>query len=105
MSDFIIPIQSMPTISSITEKGGSTGAGKLNTGELPFADVLQNAIQAVGEGSGNSQSSMYDLAVGGTDDLHTGAVDALKYNTAVSYAAGITSSVIRAYNELMRMSI
>jgi hypothetical protein len=48
---------------------------------------------------------MYDLAVGSGDDLHTGALDMIRNSTAVSFTSGLASSVIRAYNELMRIGI
>lgn len=104
MSNFIVPIQSMPTIASITEQGAGKTA-KAATGDIPFADVLKNAVENIQQTGTNSQDSMYDLAVGGTDDLHSGAIDMLKNSTAVTYATGVTSSVIRAYNELIKMSI
>lgn len=103
MSNFIIPIQSVPTIASITEQGAAKPAKA--TGDIPFADVLKNAVENIQQTGTNSQDSMYDLAVGGTDDLHSGAIDMLKNSTAVTYATGLTSSVIRAYNELIKMSI
>ena len=106
MSNFIVPLSNLPTVSSIdkaTGAGKAAGAGQLEG--LPFADVLSNAMQGISETQQNSQSSMVGLATGSTDDLHSGAIDALKYNTAVSFASGVTSSVVRAYNELMRMQI
>ena len=107
MSSFIVPLSSLPTISSITDVQGKQGLNKQQaTGEgVPFADLLQNAFQNLAQTNEVSQAGMYDLATNATDDMHTGAVQALKYSTAVSYASGLASSAISAYNELMRMSI
>ena len=102
MSQFIVLIQSMPTIASLTE----TKAAQASVAEgLPFADVLQGAIENLNTASTNSQQSMQTLAVGGNDDLHSGAIDVLKSSTATSFTTGVVSSVVRAYNELLRMSI
>ncbi|MDL2327161.1 flagellar hook-basal body complex protein FliE [Ruminococcaceae bacterium OttesenSCG-928-A11] len=103
MSEFIVPIQGLPSIGSITEQSGPK-TSKLSE-NMPFADVLQQAVQNLSASGETSQDSMLDLAVGGSDDLHTGAIDSLKYNTAVSYTSSMVSSVIRAYNQLIQMSI
>lgn len=104
MSNFIVPLSSLPSITSIADqKAGVTKESSISG--LPFADVLQNAMQGIADTKEQSGDSMYNLAIGGSDDLHTGAIDGLKYSTAVSYASGLASNVVRAYNELMRMSI
>ncbi|MGD9560509.1 MAG: flagellar hook-basal body complex protein FliE [Oscillospiraceae bacterium] len=105
MSNFIVPLSNLPTISSITDVKGRPGTGGEALTDLPFADVLQNALQNVAGTGEVSQGNMYSLAMGGTDDLHTGAVDAVKYATAVSFASSLTSSAIRAYNQLMQMQV
>lgn len=48
---------------------------------------------------------MLDLAVGGSDDLHTGAIAAVKASAAVNYTSSLVSKAISAYNELLRMQI
>lgn len=104
MSNFIIPLSSLPPVASINSQ--STGAAKSSPLEgLPFADLLQNAMADITATGEQSKAGLYNLAVGGSDDLHTGAIDALKSSTAISYASGIASSVVRAYSELMRMQI
>ncbi len=102
MSNFIVPLSSLPPVASL----GGAGAAKANALEgLPFADMLKDALANVTASGEQSKASLYNLAVGGSDDLHTGAIDALKNSTAISYASGIASSVVRAYSELMRMQI
>lgn len=104
MSNFIVPLSNLPSIGSIADqKAGVTTENQVNG--LPFADVLHSAMEGVTATGEQSKASLYNLAIGGSDDLHSGAIDALKYNTAVSYASGLASSAVRAYNELMRMSI
>ncbi len=108
MADFIIPMSSLPGISSLT---GTTGVGNVQgqqngTGDgASFADVLQSALDNVGSTGEVSQDTMMNLALGGSDDLHTGAIAAVKSNTAVNYAASLVSTAINAYNQLMSMQI
>ncbi|MDL2219612.1 flagellar hook-basal body complex protein FliE [Ruminococcaceae bacterium OttesenSCG-928-O06] len=105
MSNFIVPISSLPTISSITEPKAKQNTQSAADALSPFANILQDAVQNMAASGEISQDSMYNLAVGQSDDLHTGAIDMVKYNTAVSFTSGVASSIVRAYNELMRMSI
>lgn len=102
MSNFIIPISSLPSIQSIAQP---KVAGQNPVQGLPFADILQNAIGDMAAAGQKSEQSTYNLAVGGSDDLHSGVIDGLKYRTAINYASNLASSAVRAYNELMRMQI
>lgn len=106
MSQFIVPLSNLPTISSIEEKGKTGIKTQNNDGSgVPFADFLHDAMKDITTTSEKAQSGMYNLATGATDDLHTGAINTMKYTTAVSFATGVASSVIRAYNELTKMQI
>ena len=106
LSQFIVPLSNLPTMPSITatqnqQKVQPAGQG----GSLPFASLLEDAVKNLAESGEASSAGMYNLALGQTDDLHTGAIQAVKTSTAVSYTAGLTSAAIRAYNELIRMQI
>lgn len=106
MSDFIVPLGSLPSIGSI----GSVGAGSGTTAGAAvssnsFANVLQEAMGNMVESNAVSQGTMHSLAVGADDDLHTGAIASVKASTAVNYASGLVSSAVKAYQELMRISL
>ncbi len=105
MSGFIVPMSSLPALSSITDLQPKQNMQNVSTEGVPFADLLQQAYQNMSVAQEPSASSMYELALGGSDDLHTGAIAGIRYSAAVSFASGLTSSAIQAYNELMRMSI
>ncbi|NLW78166.1 MAG: flagellar hook-basal body complex protein FliE [Ruminococcaceae bacterium] len=105
MSDFIVPLGNLPTISSITDIQGRQGAQGGAVQNMPFSDILQNAFTDLVTTQAESSAQTYSLAMGGTDDLHTGAIAAVKYGTAVSYASSLTRAAISAYNELMRMQV
>ena len=105
MSQFIVPLSNLPTITPIADAKKNDAAQAAAGSQLPFASVLQKAVSDLAASSEVSQEGMYDLAMSNNDDLHTGAIQALKTSTAVSFTAGLTSAAIRAYNELMRMQI
>lgn len=105
MSAFIVPMGSLPSISSINQvQAGGQAAGTNNT-SLQFADVLQGAMQQLDSSAAASQSGLLDMALGQSDDLHTAPIAALKANAAVNYTSGLVSAAIRAYNDLIKMQI
>lgn len=104
MSNFIVPLSNLPTISSVGSTRSAEASGSVMA-QAPFADILQNAIQDISQTRAASSASTYNMAIGGSDDMHTGAINSLKYSSAVNFASSVTSSVIRAYNELMRMQV
>lgn len=105
MSDFIVPMGGLPSISSL----GNTQAAKLGTTQgkegADFSNMLQTAFDNLSSTGVNAQDTMLDLATGGSDDLHTGAIASIKSSTAINYTSSLVSSAIKAYNDLMRMSI
>lgn len=103
MSNFIVPLSSLPPVASIDQKAKASAATA--GGDIPFAGFLEDAIKNVMETNQDASATTYDLAMGNNDDLHTGAVNSLKYSTAVSFASSVTSAVVRAYNELIRMQV
>lgn len=105
MSQFIVPIGSLPSISSLSDLQAANAARNTGGTGMPFADFLQNAIEDMSVTNQESQASMQDLALGGSDDLHTGALAALKSTTAMSYTAGLVSAVITSYKEIMQTQL
>lgn len=104
MSAFIVPMGSLPSITSLGATKATQGAAK-TTGEGDFSSILQNAFNNLTATSVTAGDTMLDLAMGGSDDLHTGAIAAVKSSTAINYTSSLVSKAISAYNELMRMSI
>lgn len=105
MSEFIIPMGSLPSITSLSDIKQGQGLQDALKNNIPFADYLQDALSNVAETTAASESGMEDLAFGATDDLHTGSIQAVKTSTAVSYATALISRAIASYNEIIRMQI
>lgn len=105
MSSFIIPMSSLPSITSISEPKTSQPTQNQGNGNVPFADFLQKAMADTAQTGQTAQSTMLGLALGDTDDLHTGAISAVKSSTAINFTSSLVSTAIRSYNELMRMQV
>lgn len=105
MSNFIVPISSLPSISSISSLQNQQSSTRIGEAGAPFADFLQQALENVAQTKQVSQADTLGLALGNADDLHTGSIAAVKSAAAVDFASGLVSAAIRSYNEIMRMQI
>lgn len=101
---FIVPISSMEPLQSAM-KQGNAAAGQMALSGAPFADALSNAMTNLEQTQKVSQADAEALALGQTDDLHTMQINSIKAVTAIDMAAGVTSRVLGAYNEIMRMQV
>lgn len=105
MSEFIVPMGNLPTVASIGQTQGTIGAKQGGEEASAFEDILQSALADMTGAGETAQSTMMDLALGGSDDLHSGAIASIKNTTAISFTSNMVSSAIRAYNDLMKMQI
>ena len=103
MSSFIVPMSNLPSLSALSS--AQPASQKAPVGEAPFSDFLSQAVENLSQTGDASRSTMYDLALGQTDDLHTGAISAIKSSTAINFTSSLVSTAIRSYTELMRMQI
>ncbi len=103
MSMFIVPMSSLPSISSLSNEGIQVAPTQGNGAS--FADFFESAVQDLAVAGAESQATMYDLALGGSDDLHNGAIAAVKSSTSINFTSSLISAAIGSYNELMRMQI
>lgn len=102
---FIVPLSQLPSVA-MGEQARLTGVAA-NTGAagVPFADVLKSAIQDVKETQAVSEADAFKLATGQSDDLHTMQINSLKAASAVEFTVGLTSKMLAAYNEIIRMPV
>lgn len=99
---FIVPLSGLEPLQSVTQPKVPAAQGGAS---MPFADSLANAMRNLEETQTVSKQDAYNLALGQTDDLHTMQINSAKSMAAVEMAAGVTSRVLSAYNEVMRMQI
>ncbi len=102
---FIVPISQMPSISEIQQSKAATQATNKNTKNIPFADMLANAMREANEAQAIASQDSYELAMGKTDDLHNVMINAAKARTALEFTVELTSRAVNAYNEILRMQI
>ncbi len=74
-------------------------------GSLPFADVLQNAVQTLQEQQQKSDEDAYNLAIGNTDNLAGLMIQSAKLETALTMTVQLTSRAVNAYKEIMQMQV
>lgn len=100
---FIVPLSPLPSIfpeaPNLQEQQNSLVTN------IPFANVLSDAIKNMEQVQSISQQDSYNLALGKTDDLHTIQINSLKASTAINFTTALTGKVLSTYNEIMRMSI
>lgn len=104
---YIVPITSLTSIAPLAPLESAKPAELEKTGgsSVPFADVLKDAIRNVQDTQQVTQADSMKLALGQTDDLHTVQINSMKAEAAINFTAGLTSKVISAYNEILRIQI
>lgn len=102
---FIVPLSQLPSIAATEETRLPGVAANTGVAGVPFADVLKSAIQDVKDTQAVSEADAFKLATGQSDDLHTMQINSLKASAAVEFTVGLTSKMLTAYNEIMRMPV
>jgi flagellar hook-basal body complex protein FliE len=73
--------------------------------QVPFADVLGQAMRDVVETQKSTAQDAYDLVMGTGDDLHNIMIRNAMETAAVETAVELTSRVVSVYKEIMQMQI
>jgi flagellar hook-basal body complex protein FliE len=101
-----MPVTSTPAstfgvnLNTANETSKNNGAKK-----IPFADMLENSIQAMQDTQAVAQDDAYRLALGEADDLHTIAVHSAQASVALEMTVQVVSRAVNAYKEIMQMLI
>ncbi|WOC33655.1 MULTISPECIES: flagellar hook-basal body complex protein FliE [Caproicibacterium] len=100
--DTIAPIQSM---NFGTEKTGTATDSSSSVGNVPFADVLKDAVNNLQQTQQASAEDSYNLATGNTDNLAQIMVNASKETAAVQFTTELCTRAVSAYKEVMQMQV
>lgn len=95
-------------IESIIQKTGgfqSTKVTENSKGQIPFKDLLAEAVTRVNQTDASSIQGNIDLVTNGEADLHTIMINAEKADIALQYTLQIRNKLLDAYNEIMRMQV
>lgn len=91
-------------ISNIVSQAGQQ-ASSVTKPEVPFTDILSNAMQEAQATDTASQADTLRLLSGDITDIHTATIQAQKAELSLNLAIQIRNKVIDAYNEVMRMQV
>lgn len=100
---FIVPLSTLPSIFPEQPSLEAQQSGLLSN--IPFANVLSDAIENLEKVQAVSEQDSYNLARGKTDDLHTMMINSLKTSTAVNFTTALAGRAISTYSEIMRMTV
>ncbi len=100
---FIVPISQMSSISELQKQTSDMQSSAGNN--MPFADVLQDAVQTMQETQEVSRQDAYDLAMGRPDDLHNVMIHSAQASTALKLTVELTTRAVNAYKEIMQVQI
>ena len=76
-----------------------------NNPTTSFADMYMGLIDNYKEAKAVSDNDAVLLATGSIDDLHSVTINAEKASFALNLTTTVTSKVLNAYNEIMKMNI
>ena len=87
------------------ESNGQIKPTSLAGSQLPFADLLSQAMQDVAKTQQDSVNDAYDLVMGTGEDLHTIMIRSAMETAAIETAVELTTRVVGAYKEIMQMQV
>ena len=103
----IKPITKVSTFGGVSPINLSTALpnNEVNNAASSFSDMYMSIINNYNEAHAQVEKDAIDLAAGSIDDLHTITINAQKANIALNLATSVTSKVLNAYNDIMKMNI
>lgn len=101
MSNFITPIEKM-SINKIDFKENKDQQTK---GELPFQNILSDAIAQTTQAYKVTEADNQALIMGDVDNLAQVQINSLKAQAMLQTTVQLTSRVVNAYKEIMQTQI
>ncbi len=104
----ITPIQRITTFGGVSPVNNTakavTNADNQSVG-ASFSDMYMSLIGNYTAAQAQVDQDSADLAAGSIDDLHNVTINATKADIALNLATSVTSKVLTAYDEIMKMNI
>jgi flagellar hook-basal body complex protein FliE len=91
-------------IDAVSPAGTGAAAGAKSSGS-PFAEILQNAVDAANFTDAKAKADQVAVATGQSDDLHTLMIDVSRADLALQTLVQLRNKAVDAYNEIMKMSL
>lgn len=102
---FIVPLSHMTPLSSITESQNTALSTGVAAANIPFADVLADAVNNAKETQKVSNEDAYKLASGNIDSLEEIMINSSKASIALDTTIQLTTRAVNAYKEIMQMQV
>lgn len=104
MASFFTSIEPIQKMTFTPEKVVQTDS-KDTLAAVPFANVLQNAVNEYTTLEQTADEEGKQLVLGNTDNLAQITIDSLKAKAALQTTVQLTSRIVGAYKEIMQMQI
>lgn len=104
MASFFSSIEPIQRMTFAPEKIVKTD-DKDTLATVPFANVLQNAVNEYTTLEQTASEESKQLALGNVDNLAQVTIDSLKAKAALQTTVQLTSRMVGAYKEIMQMQI
>lgn len=104
MASFFSSMQPIQKMTFSPEKAVQTTDDE-KLASVPFASVLQNAVNEYSTLQETSNQEIQQLALGNADNLAQITIDSLKAKAALQTTVQLTSRIVGAYKEIMQMQV
>lgn len=102
----ITPLTRMTPVETLERIGESQQqAGMGSSSQVPFADMLKDAMSQYQEAKEISDQDSYDLAMGNTDNIASVMIHSLQTSTAMEMTVQLASRAVSTYKEIMQMQV
>ena len=100
---FITPMKTWKTGLNSLSSGDTTSV--TGTGQVPFQDVFQTAVDQVKTTQADVENKEYLLATGQLEDAHSLPIAEAKAAVSLDMLISLRNKALESYNDLLKMNI
>lgn len=101
---FITPMKMWKTgVGSLSSTDNTTNVS--GTGQVPFQDVFQTAVDQVKTTQADVENKEYLLATGQLEDAHSLPIAEAKAAVSLDMLISLRNKALESYNDLLKMNI
>jgi flagellar hook-basal body complex protein FliE len=102
----IAPIGTMPLLVPHLQDGGTiVRPATQGAGEIPFADMLANAIASANDKQVSASHAAEAFAAGARDDIHGTMISIKEAEIELKLVGNIRNKLLDAFNDLWRLNV
>lgn len=95
----IVPIENLSFDQDVNTSKSASAA------QVPFASMLQEAVDNLKEVQAAADQDAYNLAMGNMDDLSGMMINSAKQATAIEFTTQLSTRIVNAYKEIMQIQV